>query len=1208
MKRFVMVLLAICLSTAMAWASVDISPTGNSGSIRNAQIPVRSSGVPAAVLTHPGARARGKHLPMMKADLGLDSQSVNYREMLGARRAANEDTRACSGTVVYDNTSTTSGSYFAPGNQGFTAIADDITLSVGGCDLVCYEVTVYGASANYDVTAALYTDSSGCLGSLISGTEYSWTSVAAGSLTTLEATLSASVSIPQNVWLVMTFSENDAGWYIAEDAETGSTDDSFALNDGTGWTCGYWFSGSPYAGFGATLYCGTVGPANDACADASPILVLPASISGDCTNANTDTVPACGDNSDGPYNNIWYTLAGTGNTITASLCATSPVWDTKISVFCYNCDYLMCVAGNDDSCGTGGVLSSVSWCSVSGETYYITVGGKTDTDAGAFTLDVTDDGTACSGTPCCEVTCPTGATVESEGCGNDTNGGCNSDPAVYDSISCGETVCGTAWADGGNRDTDWYQFTLTDYSQVTFDVEADFPASTYIFEVLDCATSDYDMYANATGDPCTPFQITADVMYPGTYVFWIGNQEFDGYACGTHNDYVVTMTCTTITEGACCNPADQTCTDSTTQSACSAMYGGTGVWKPGETCGQDTCPPVNDECENAIDITGTYPVSVTGTSYGATEDCHAVLGWDAVWYKFDVPYTSNKVVLDFCPTTTDSSNVGLVLYAEPTNPPAACPDDCSAYIIADNSAFVTCTNGTTNPQVTWLDLAGPATYYLPVYLGEHKDFAFDLDVTQFTPPVNDDCENAIQINGPFPQTVTGTTVDATVDCPGVLDWNAVWYKFDAPYTSNNVSIDYCPTSESMYTVGMLLYPEPTNPPAACPDDCNVYFTADASGWHSCLNATTNAKGFWFNLPGPATYYLPVTAQADAYGTPMAFGFTIDIEDQSACDVECPIGGITESEACGTISNDGCYMGTPAYETISCGDTNCGYLYADSTQTDAYDSDWYYLTLAVPQSITWTVTAELPINAYITNTDCSALFTYASEEGGICEDVVLTANLPAGNFYLYVEPGTEFGAFGDGYPCTPTPFEYKAVLDCTTPCTVTCPTGGLPEGESCGDSDNNGCSLSPPDDTAVTAANCGDTYCGTAYADGGTRDMDWYSVTLTDLSTLTLSVEAEFPVTISIWDADCTNLVMHASASGDACETVNVSKVLGAGDYFLLISPSGFYGYSCADGPWDYTATITCGAVQVPTMAPFGIGFLIVILSGLLGFSAFRKRK
>jgi hypothetical protein len=101
----------------------------------------------------------------------------------------------------------------------------------------------------------------------------------------------------------------------------------------------------------------------------------------------------------GPFKNVWYTVAGTGNTMTATTCnGGTVVSDTKISVFCGDCLSLTCVTGNDDSCAGGGPIfaSTVTWCSQLGATYFITVGNfSAGTTPGTIQLDVSDSGVSC---------------------------------------------------------------------------------------------------------------------------------------------------------------------------------------------------------------------------------------------------------------------------------------------------------------------------------------------------------------------------------------------------------------------------------------------------------------------------------------------------------------------------------------------------------------------------------------------------------------------------------------------------------------------------------------------------------------------------------------------------------------------------------------------------------------------------------------------
>ncbi len=131
-------------------------------------------------------------------------------------------------------------------------------------------------------------------------------------------------------------------------------------------------------------------------------------------------------------------------------------------------------------------------------------------------------------------------------------------------------------------------------------------------------------------------------------------------------------------------------------------------------------------------------------------------------------------------------------------------------------------------------------------------------------PSNDDCVNAELIPGPFPATATGSTEGATIDCPGVLDWNAVWYKFEAPNAYNNITIDFCTSPYDVECIGVVLY-------ANC-DDCSNYILNTDIQWNDC-GGTNKPLITWEDLPGPATYYYPVfigDANCDYVATPFEF--------------------------------------------------------------------------------------------------------------------------------------------------------------------------------------------------------------------------------------------------------------------------------------------------------------------------------------------------
>jgi hypothetical protein len=114
------------------------------------------------------------------------------------------------------------------------------------------------------------------------------------------------------------------------------------------------------------------------------------SVSGSTVGATVDTAPTCGTPITSP--GVWYTLddnSGLPGDITLSLC-TGTDFDSKISVYSGSCAALVCVDGNDDSCG---LQSEISFASDGNTKYYILIhsfGGAT----GNFTLDVT-----CTPTP-----------------------------------------------------------------------------------------------------------------------------------------------------------------------------------------------------------------------------------------------------------------------------------------------------------------------------------------------------------------------------------------------------------------------------------------------------------------------------------------------------------------------------------------------------------------------------------------------------------------------------------------------------------------------------------------------------------------------------------------------------------------------------------------------------------------------------------------
>jgi hypothetical protein len=151
--------------------------------------------------------------------------------------------------------------------------------------------------------------------------------------------------------------------------------------------------GSATGDFDLTVTCEeSVG--NDFCEDADGPLPVGSITSGTTVDATIDEPPDidCGTSVTAP--GVWYTVEGTGNTMTASTCVGGgdADYDTKISVYCADCEEKECIGGNDDdpACGFD-FKSTTSWPTQAGRTYNVLVHGF-GSATGDFGLAILDDG------------------------------------------------------------------------------------------------------------------------------------------------------------------------------------------------------------------------------------------------------------------------------------------------------------------------------------------------------------------------------------------------------------------------------------------------------------------------------------------------------------------------------------------------------------------------------------------------------------------------------------------------------------------------------------------------------------------------------------------------------------------------------------------------------------------------------------------------
>jgi len=182
----------------------------------------------------------------------------------------------------------------------------------------------------------------------------------------------------------------------------------------------------------------------------------------------------------------------------------------------------------------------------------------------------------------CDTSCPPGGNSEAEACGDDTNGGCNApttgtstccfanggigcdDPTcqatvcgvdpfccstawdgicageaaslcgalcaftpAYEPITAGVPECGTFWASGGTRDTDWYSFSLTGTATVTLSVNTVIPVTLALLDT-NCPPFIF-VIAGVTGCPSE----VSWCLDAGDYTAFVAPGTFDGVPCGS---------------------------------------------------------------------------------------------------------------------------------------------------------------------------------------------------------------------------------------------------------------------------------------------------------------------------------------------------------------------------------------------------------------------------------------------------------------------------------------------------------------------------------------------------------------------------------------------------------------------------------------------------------------------------------------------------
>ncbi len=633
--------------------------------------------------------------------------------------------------------------------------------------------------------------------------------------------------------------------------------------------------------------------------------------------------------------------------------------------------------------------------------------------------------------------------------------------------------------------------------------------------------------------------------------------------------------------GRCCYGTSTApdCIDGVTLSECTDTYAGT--WAVDLNCTDNPCPiaPDNDEQANAEDVTGSYPVVVTGTTEAATVDCPGVLDMNAVWYSFTVPFDYNNVSMDFCGTNPGIPSVGIAIFPDPFS--------CDTYILGDANWY-DCGDGNENPLVTFMGLEA-GTYYYPVFTGDGNEqaFSFTLGVEELIPPENDNADKAEEIGivTDYPFSTSLATFDGPGGCQTAPN---VWFCF-MPTESGLAIIDLC---GSGYDTKMAVYDgcetdvdgNPVGAELACNDDDSEICTGKAL--QSAVQIDVVAGNTYLIEVGGYSANVgegDISTQVIVGGVccDPATGDCTDVADVTECDALGGNfhGGVTCAEyTCppppspGDNCDDPLKVDIPGdlpYQDLN--EYTCGRYNNYTGEEVCYSptTDWYgdgediiyevtvteQTTIEItidPKGTSWTY-CQIGTSCPPVPGDCVYYFRYSGSTAYSSDPIVL----PAGTYYLWVDTW-------------PPPYDCIADFDLTIEqyqdCVLECPSGAVAEAEACGDDTNGGCSADPPTEEYEAIAP-GTTVCGTVWADTELRDLDWYEFTATESGYISWGGTGEFPIYMWILDATggCDGASVLTSAGADPCDPVDLESYVEAGTYWLLVAPSDWFDIQCGGG-------------------------------------------
>lgn len=320
------------------------------------------------------------------------------------------------------------------------------------------------------------------------------------------------------------------------------------------------------------------------------------------------------------------------------------------------------------------------------------------------------------------------------------------------------------------------------------------------------------------------------------------------------------------------------------------------------------CPPVNDDCSAAIDLTstintdGSCTLFTSATNAGATESVSNPVtcnfqNTNDVWFSFVA--SQETMILEYLNIVTVIGEFGTRQYTELLD------GSCGTF------TSLGCFNNFTN-FVTFFNLTVGDTYYIRNSSDGTANIAQTYDIClreAAAPPTNDECSNAsvltLSTDDSCDNQITGTTIGASPSSENTCNnefsefWKDVWYEFTATETGLYEFTFNEPTFSGNYiiysgTCGTLV--EETN---GCSTSAQVQSIMAGETRYIMVRSGDNNEGVSFDL---CVFKLPPPAANDDCSTPTVLLESADATGNNAISGDfanvypspeaCDIGGNT----------------------------------------------------------------------------------------------------------------------------------------------------------------------------------------------------------------------------------------------------------------------------------------------------------------------------